>query len=849
MQAPRLTRFLLAGIVLAPLHVDALEVELVNRTDIASPIDSNGPTENIADITPDGRYTLFPSYASNLLPGDTNLVADLFLHDATSGTLERVNLGNGAAQADAACGNRAGLSDDGRYVVFDSAAGNLVAAATYGYRQIYLRDRTAGTTTLLTQFGNGDGGNGESANPKISADGRFVAFETNVAFDANDTNGVRDVYRLDRQTGAFTLISVSETGGIGNAESIEPQISADGSSVAFKTRASNLVPNDTNGNWDLLLRKPATGATLRISRKANGSQLNDYAELARYGALSADGRYVLINTRAPVVDSDTNPYFDGYRYDSQTDSFSRVTLNSAGAPLNDDTEVTAMSRDASRITMLTGATNVIPGVPGGRARVFVRDIASGTIRHVTFRSGAEQSRDQVYEIAMSDDGNIVVARTLVFSFVTGDTNGMSDVIRQSAPTEPAQRLSAPMADAVAVAANRGSGEFDGYSASADGRFVAFASKAGNLIVGDTNGTSDVFVRDRLLDTIERVSVYSNGNQGYCGGTHPGISDDGRYVVFNSCTSLDPEHPSDRQQIYVHDRLLHTTRLVSLTPQGSPANNYSNSALLSGDGRYVAYESYATDLVAGDNNGRSDIFLSDLATGTTMLVTRSIDATGAIQGPAHARISRNGRYVAFTSDANNLVPADTNDVQDVFVFDRETQSIERVSVDSQETQANGDSNFHSISDDGSQILFFSSATNLANIGSPFEAMYVRDRNAGTTEFVGRTRWGAYFEAGGAAAISGNGRRIVFVTDEALGLPQGKKLVLFDRDTTRFDFLRPVDERFEIDREPTFTGNDSELLVSTTDNTFIADDANNHFSDVFVLSKLEDTLFADGFQTPQ
>ncbi len=321
------------------------------------------------------------------------------------------------------------------------------------------------------------------------------------------------------------------------------------------------------------------------------------------------------------------------------------------------------------------------------------------------------------------------------------------------------------------------------------------------------------------------------------------------MVFNSCAPLDPAHPSQGQQIFVRDRLLQTTHLVSLTPQGSPANSYSSFASLSADGRYVAFASYVSDLVAGDNNGKSDIFLSDLATGTTMLATRSIGTAGANQGTDRPRISRNGRYVAFTSGASNLVPGDANDFMDAFLFDRDTQSIERISVNSQELAANGDSNILGVSDDGSQVLFFSSATNLANVGSPFKAIYVRDRNAGTTEFVGRTPWGAYLMSGGAAAISGDGRRVAFVTDAALVSPPGKKLVLFNRDTTRFDFVRSIDEHFGISRELAFTGNGSELLLASADNTFVADDGNNHFSDVFVLSRIEDTLFADGFQTPQ
>jgi Tol biopolymer transport system component len=845
MEVSRLTRFLLAGIATLPLCAQALDIELISRTGIESAMDSDGPTEQIAGITPDGRYTLFPSYADNLVAGDSNRVVDLFVHDATSGTLERVSVGSGGIQADVATGTRAGLSDDARYVVFDSTATTLVATPTFGHRQIYLRDRLAGTTSLLSKFSGGVAGNADSTNPQISADGRYVVFDTRVAFDGKDANGARDVYRLDRQTGLFELMSISETGRIGNAESFEPQISADGSSVAFFTWATNLVPNDTNGYWDLLLRKPAAGTTQRISRKSNGSELPGFANLVPISALSADGRYVLMNTYVAIDDLDTNSAGDGYRYDSQTGEVQRVTRDSTGAQIEGYTSVDAMSRDGVRIVMHSSAANVMPGLPSG-SRVFVRDIGNTTVTHVTFRNGSEIAGDEASGAVMSDDGTNVVAVTYNGSFVTGDINSMADVIRQDSPTSPAYRLSAPRSGATAVAANHESGVgFQGYSASTDGRYVAFGSQASNLVVGDNNNSTDVFVRDRLLGTTERVSVHSNGTEGWCGSSYPSISDDGRYVAFYSCTPFDLEVPSLRMDIYVRDRVAHTTRLVSLTPQGTPADDFSTGPSLSADGRYVAFDSCATDLVAGDSNARCDIFVRDLVNGATTLVTRSIDTAGSNQNTYAPQISRNGRYVGFTSTASNLVADDTNAVDDAFVFDRDTQSLERVSLGSQEEQANSYSFLQGISDDGSEVLFFSVANNLVP-GSPFAAMYLRDRAAGTTEIVSRASNGTYIFTGGPAAMSGDGRRIAFVTLSDDVAPPGAKLMLFDRDASRLDFVRQLDDRFGIGPTLAFTGNGSELLLASADNTFVADDGNNHFSDVFVLSRIEDTLFANGFE---
>ncbi|HEV8113777.1 MAG TPA: calcium-binding protein [Planctomycetota bacterium] len=274
--------------------------------------------------------------------------------------------------------------------------------------------------------------------------------------------------------------------------------------------------------------------------------------------------------------------------------------------------------------------------------------------------------------------------------------------------------------------------------SADGRCVAFTSPATNLVPGDSNGTWDVFVRDRLSATTERVSVDSNGleGNGFSGGYGIAISPDGRYVAFDSqATNLIPGGTNGARNIFLRDRQTGTTKLVSIAIGGAQADGNCFHVAMTPDGRYVAFESVATNLVPGDTNGQDDLFIRDFSSGTTERV--SVDSAGmqSDRGSYHLSVSANGRYVAFDSDATNLVPGDTNHRIDVFVRDRQSGLTTRVSVDSSGTQAVGDSDAPSISSDGRYVAFSSDAGNLvAGDTNGCYDVFVHDRRDGTTERV-------------------------------------------------------------------------------------------------------------------
>ena len=250
----------------------------------------------------------------------------------------------------------------------------------------------------------------------------------------------------------------------------------------------------------------------------------------------------------------------------------------------------------------------------------------------------------------------------------------------------------------------------------DGRYVAFQSGASDLVPGDTNGLADVFVRDRQIGSTERVSIDSSGRQGNGDSIWPHISADGRYVVFSSwATNLVPGGTNGLQGAFLHDRIAGTTIRIGLPADGSEPNDYSLATYISADGRHVSIVSNATNLVPGDTNGVQDVFIYDRISGTTELISRTLtsQANGESWGGS---LSADGRYVTFCSWGSYLVPGDTNGLADAFVRDRSTGSVTRVSVDSNGGQlylpGSADASISSwISPDGRYVAFDSLADNL------------------------------------------------------------------------------------------------------------------------------------------
>lgn len=300
------------------------------------------------------------------------------------------------------------------------------------------------------------------------------------------------------------------------------------------------------------------------------------------------------------------------------------------------------------------------------------------------------------------------------------------------------------------------------SISANGRIVAFVSHASDLIPDDPPGFStDIYVRDLDGGVTERVTLALDGVSAPDGPSYgPSLSADGRMVAFHSGASdLAAGDVQDSQDdVFVHDRQTGITR--KLTPG---ADSFSNGAAISGDGRHVAFQSRATNLVPGDGNGRDDVFVHDMEAGATQLVSVGLGGAGADDSSDSAAISADGRYVAFTSGAGNLVAGDANGFVDVFVRDVEAGITILVSRAHDGSPADEHAYDPCISDDGSIVAFHSDASNLVadDANGHGRDVFVHDLASGTTRLVHRAPGGG--SGDGIAencGLSGDGRQVAF-----------------------------------------------------------------------------------------
>jgi hypothetical protein len=383
--------------------------------------------------------------------------------------------------------------------------------------------------------------------------------------------------------------------------------------------------------------------------------------------------------------------------------------------------------------------------------------ATATTRRPSVSSSGEEGNAGSLYPSVSASGRFVAFHAEASNLVTGDTNGTYDVFVRDRKNRTTERVS------VSTTGDEGNGTSYFASISDDGRFVAFVSSASNLTGGDTNGVADIFVHDREKHTTKRISVSSDGVQGDASSGEPAISANGRSVAFSSAsTTLVANDTNLASDIFVRDRRDRTTKRVSVSTTGIEGNFGASSPSISANGRFVAFESNASNLVGGDTNVVRDIFVRDRETKVTKRVSVS---TAGEQGDASSdrpSISDDGRFVAFDSQSSTLVGNDTNGLYDVFVRDRTNRTTKRVSVSTAGEQGNGSSTGASISADGHLVAFASPATNLVgNDGNVQPDVFVRNRTTHRTRRVSVGVTGT--EANGpsdGASVSADGRFVAF-----------------------------------------------------------------------------------------
>ncbi|MBY0274236.1 hypothetical protein K2Z84_02755 [Candidatus Binatia bacterium] len=376
--------------------------------------------------------------------------------------------------------------------------------------------------------------------------------------------------------------------------------------------------------------------------------------------------------------------------------------------------------DGRYVAFLSASSDLVPDDTNFSDDIFLHDNLTGTTERGNLTTGGFQTYIGGTGFGVSADGRFVAFGTFV-GLVPEDTNGNADVYVHDRLLDTTELVSG------AINGGSGSGgppfilSTDVESISADGRFVLFYSYYENLVPDDTNLDYDLFVRDRLLNTTERVNVHDDGGQSSIGTFLGTISADGRYVVFPSWEALVPNDTNNTGDVYVRDRLLQRTELVSVTTDGAQSGTYSGltgSFDISDDGRFVLFGTEAP-LVPADTNGVRDLYVRDRQLGITELVSVATGGVPLPTGPSDGvngglsgSLSGDGRYVGFTApDEADAVPGDSNGFLDAFVYDRQTGITQRVSLDANGGQLNGDAKRPVVSNDGTIVAFQSTASNL------------------------------------------------------------------------------------------------------------------------------------------
>lgn len=401
--------------------------------------------------------------------------------------------------------------------------------------------------TRVTVPINGQESSGGAFAPSISADGRYIAFHSNaVHLVPDDHNSFSDIFVYDRQKEEITRVNISSRGEEANFVSFFPKISASGRFVVFHSDASNLVEDDRNNATDIFLHDRETGITSLVSISFDGEQSN---ATSSEPTISADERYIVFHSDASnLVKNDTNRKKDIFRYDRETMEMQRVSVTSKGKQVN-----------------------------GGS-----------------------------FGAAISENGCIITFSSEASNPVKEDTNEATDVFVHDCETEGTMRVS------INTAGEQGNDVSFGAAISANGRYIAFVSRATRLVADDTNGVEDVFLHDRETQETTRVSVDSDGREANGASFGVAISADGRYLTFNSdANNLVTDDDNANADVFIYDRETGMTQRLTLISQGP--HYVANAAFppaISQDNRWIAFESKAWNLVANDFNEASDIFVYD-----------------------------------------------------------------------------------------------------------------------------------------------------------------------------------------------------------------------------------------------
>lgn len=359
-----------------------------------------------AAVSADGRYVAFQSKADNLVPGDSNEKEDVFVHDRTSGTTERVSLLPSGGQFNDLCGDPS-LSDDGFLVAFEGRQSDTDA--------VWVRDRILGTTEPISGAAGLDG---RCFAPAISGNGRWVAF-------LRDNGESQLVYAWDRVGAQLLLISRNDAGQPADGACYAPSISRDGRWITFASIASNLVGDDSNDKIDVFVHDRLAATTRRVSVRSDGAEGNDDSVEP---AIAADGRWVAFASKAEdLVAGDDNGKSDVFVHDLQTGTTTRHSVDPQGNEVDKESWLPVLSADGTWLVFSSLSDDLAPGDTNGKEDVFCRDLVAGTTRRVSLALGGGDPDEFCTAPALAADAPVVAFTAKAGNMVPSDENDTDDV--------------------------------------------------------------------------------------------------------------------------------------------------------------------------------------------------------------------------------------------------------------------------------------------------------------------------------------------------------------------------------------------------------------------------------------
>jgi Tol biopolymer transport system component len=457
----------------------------------AAGVSGNGPTQEAA-ITPNGRWVVFTTAAKNLVASDLNGAStDVFLRDLRDGVTTLVSGNRFATGTGNGASRDAAVTDNGRWVVFTSDADDLVGNDGNGVADVFVRDLQTGTTTLVSVKPDGSGSaTGASGTPSISANGRWVSFSS-VAEDlvANDGNGQEDVFVRDLQTGTTSLVSIDRQGSSsGTGRSYAPVLTPSGRTVAFVSNANDLVADDDNDAFDVFLRDLNAGTTTLVSIGRDGV---GGGRTDSWGPIvTPNGRYVVFNSAAKnLVSGDRNQASDVFLRDLRQGTTTLVSVSRNGKRTGSGaSEALGVAASGRYVLFTSVADNVAPGDRNQTDDVFLRDLRDGVTKIVSANANGRSANGASTTGSLSSDGRFVLFTSRATNLVTTPVSGLGDVYRRDVVDGVTV-----LASASGAATAGADGPSESVAITPDGRFGLFSSTASDLADADANGAlEDVF---------------------------------------------------------------------------------------------------------------------------------------------------------------------------------------------------------------------------------------------------------------------------------------------------------------------------------------------------------------------